>query len=292
MQTAITNVTPSFFPVSCNKTTSIEITESWPGVRFTDVGLMFTGCAYATWVKVGRWLGGINNRTRLWIADWIEEGNRQGYRHTYDDLKEITGLEKETLYNYASIGRRVPIGNRVAGNKTSWYAAVAPLPGYDQRKVLRKANEEGWDRDMLRSAVKEIQANKGIEDVPPFPCENLTPALGLAEAKHIMEAARRTMGSIDLAPDSLYEEWEADNIYLNPSWNTDAFIQRLLDWTTFSQAIVLTGNETNEGWCQDLMSEASAICFPSAQRQAIFYLGAHPVHFTDQYLGTGVIWAK
>ncbi len=172
--------------------------ENWPGVTFSEAGLVFgDNLDHETWIKLGRWLGGLNRKTRLWIADWITENDRRGWGHSYDELIIMTGLKRETLYNYASIGRRVPIQNRIAGPDTGLYEAVAVLPKHEQVPMLRRAIKNGWDRDRTRDAVKAYQANQeeaesGTDagevnlDDPPFAEEmqqiaNLTPALGFEE---------------------------------------------------------------------------------------------------------------
>lgn len=165
----------------------VEFPENWPGVKFTEVGLVFDdGLSHETWQKLGGWLGGLNRKTRLWISDWVTENERRGWGHSYDELIIMTGLKRETLYNYASIGRRVPLQNRIAGPNTGLYEAVASLDRHKQVAMLRKAIENDWDRDMLRAAIKASGNGEDVPDVPSFREEmgdiaNLTPALGFEE---------------------------------------------------------------------------------------------------------------
>ena len=168
----------------------VEFTDSWPGVAFTEAGLVFNAdLDRDTFEKVGRFLGSLNNKSKLWIADWLIYAEQREWGHTYDELLDITNLSQETLQNYASIGRRVPIQNRIAGSNMSMYAAVASLPHRDQKTVLQKAVDEGWDRDMARAAVKKIKGGEQAEAVGATFWEdletaaNLTPALGLGKQK-------------------------------------------------------------------------------------------------------------
>lgn len=158
----------------------VEFKDSWPEVHFADTGLVFTEkLDRPTWMKVGRYCAAVNRRSKLWLADWILENDRRGWEYSYDDLVNITGLEKETLWNYASIGRRVPHANRIAGNRMSWYAAVAALPAHQQVAVLRQALDDDWARDDIRERVKQLLTPPApqlpslinIADVPPFPFE-------------------------------------------------------------------------------------------------------------------------
>ena len=127
----------------------------------------------------------------------------------------------------------------------------------------------------------------------------------------IIEAARLAMGSIDLDPASseiaqktvrageyytaetngLKHEWHG-NVFMNPPYASDMigrFIQKLNDeYRNYKQAIVLVNNATETEWFNDLVSIASAICFPKSrvkfympdgrtgaplQGQAVVYIG-------------------
>lgn len=115
--------------------------------------------------------------------------------------------------------------------------------------------------------------------------------------KEVIEAARKTMGGIDLDPastakaneivkatrfltvedDALAEKtmwmpasgvWEG-RVWLNPPYRNpdiDLFASRLLDeleFGTVTQAIWLSNNATETGWAQALLRYRVAICFPA-----------------------------
>ena len=107
---------------------------------------------------------------------------------------------------------------------------------------------------------------------------------------HIIEAARRTMGEIDLDPassaaaqrfvaaakwygereDGLRRPW-AGRVWLNPPYKTmlvAAFLSRLLDHLEsgkVTQAIVLTNNSTDTAWWQGAAAHALAVCLPAGR---------------------------
>ena len=127
----------------------------------------------------------------------------------------------------------------------------------------------------------------------------------------IIEAVRLAMGSIDLDPASndiaqktvkaktyytiesngLDKTWTG-NIFMNPPYGADvigAFISKLVrERDNYEQAIVLVNNATETEWFNNLVSIASAVCFPKGriryytpegkqntplQGQALIYIG-------------------
>lgn len=127
----------------------------------------------------------------------------------------------------------------------------------------------------------------------------------------IIEAARLAMGSIDLDPASseiaqetvkakvyytaetngLDKTWTG-NIWMNPPYASDLiglFVRKLSDeYGNYKQAVVLVNNATETEWFNELISIASAVCFPKGrvkfympdgktgaplQGQAVVYIG-------------------
>ncbi|MEM6797978.1 MAG: hypothetical protein AAF589_00560 [Planctomycetota bacterium] len=122
--------------------------------HFTSTGVRISGkpeldawkgpLHFALWCqRAGPW----------WIGDLLNAGE-DGFGETFSQMCE--GLvSAEMLNRYASVSRRVPIGNRRASQSWSAHAAVARLRSEDQRRFLRQAEKLGWSSEELRVKVRD-----------------------------------------------------------------------------------------------------------------------------------------
>lgn len=145
--------------------------------------------------------------------------------------------------------------------------------------------------DIQREAIEDgsFEAPKPHVANNSGQCEWYTPA-------PIIEAARNTMGSIDLDPascpvanenvkasayfdqddDGRQQQWKG-NVWLNPPYSTELirdFIAKLceeLESGNVSSACLLSNNGTETQWFQSACALASAVCFPKGR---IKFLGS------------------
>ncbi len=68
-------------------------------------------------------------------------------------------LSTEMVSRYASVARRVPARNRRPNLSWSAHAAVARLSHPLQRRMLAKAEKDGWNSDQLRKEVRKLLKN-------------------------------------------------------------------------------------------------------------------------------------
>lgn len=146
--------------------------------------------------------------------------------------------------------------------------------------------------------------------------------------KEFIEAARETMGAIDLDPassgeankvvkakrfysvddDGLSKQWKG-RVWMNPPYAQPLvrkFCEKLADEYMsgeVSEAIVLVNNATETEWWQDLSIEGVGICFPAGrvkfwhprkvstplQGQTVLYFGKNFKAFMDSFSGLGRI---
>ena len=141
----------------------------------------------------------------------------------------------------------------------------------------------------------------------------------------IIEAARKTMGSIDLDPatsetaqkvvnakeyytadtNGLNKNWHG-NVWMNPPYASELitkFIDKLVnELPNINQAMVLVNNATETEWFSKLIADAKAVCFPKSrvkfympdgktgaplQGQAILYYGKNVNEFIRNFSDKG-----
>ncbi|MCH2116276.1 MAG: hypothetical protein MK161_01130 [Pirellulales bacterium] len=124
--------------------------------QFTSVGVKFSGrpqldqwkgpLQFALWCqRAGPW----------WIGDLLNHGEDH-FGESFSQMCEGI-VSTEQLSRYASVARRVPLGNRSTSLSWSAHAVVARLPHDQQRNMLREAENRGWTSEELRKAVQKLQ---------------------------------------------------------------------------------------------------------------------------------------
>jgi hypothetical protein len=131
---------------------------------FAVTGMSVTGTpSYEEWDSTGVWLRTVRESIHWWVSDWINYGERmfgeQAAQGMSDERQQqaanATGWKPETIQQYARVGRQVPPENRDAGLTFSHHREVADLPVQEQTAWLKKAKDEDWTTDRLRSELKQ-----------------------------------------------------------------------------------------------------------------------------------------
>lgn len=208
--------------------------------------------------------------------------------------------------------------------KSGLYLLAAPQCEDIRWEVVAETRE--WDRvtvDAVETRIKEL--TKSPTHVSHNSGENdwYTPPA-------YIEAAREVMGGIDMDPASselantivqapvyytaqtngLNKKW-AGRVWMNPPYSKDLvhlFTAKLLEHLVggdINAACVLVNNATDTGWCQPLLKNCNAVCFPKGrvkfidkegtpsgaplQGQAIFYFGEDPESFREHFGGFGAV---
>jgi hypothetical protein len=92
---------------------------------------------------------------------WGEDKFGEKYSQAITD----TGLGKQTLANYASICRRIPMEVRREDVSFSHHGEVAALPIPEQKRLLEEVANQGWTVPELREAIRE---KAGLPAKSPF----------------------------------------------------------------------------------------------------------------------------
>jgi hypothetical protein len=138
-------------------------------IRLTDTGLEFApGVTRDDWVRVGEQLAAACKRMQFAIGDWMVYGDNtfSGQREMfgemgrsvsstiYDIAADITGLDRQTLRDYAYVARNVPPSLRNDALEYGHYKVLAKLPEPEQREWIALATQAAPSIGQLRHSVR------------------------------------------------------------------------------------------------------------------------------------------
>ena len=139
----------------------VPVSQSGRHVVVPGIGLRFPRqLPFEAWLGVGRQLSGVVASSAWYLGDWLVFG-QQAYRGRYREALERTGLDYQTLRNYAWVARRFGLSRRRATLAFGHHAEVAALPEPEQDFWLRKAEEHDWSTAQLRRVVRASLRERG-----------------------------------------------------------------------------------------------------------------------------------
>lgn len=127
----------------------------FPGAAsFSRSGITFPpSLSQGTWEGIGARLAQVSNSSAWWLADWLIYGETS-FSGRYRDALARTGLDYQTLRNYAWVARRFDQSRRREGLSFAHHAEVARLSPPEQDYWLRRAEDGEWSRNRLREEVR------------------------------------------------------------------------------------------------------------------------------------------
>ncbi len=125
------------------------------------IGLMFPRqLPFEAWVGVGAQLAAVAASSAWCLGDWLVYG-QAAYGSRYREAIDRTGLDYQTLRNYAWVAGRFELPRRRDILSFGHHAEVAALPAPEQDFWLRKAEEFGWPTRRLRREVRASLTERG-----------------------------------------------------------------------------------------------------------------------------------
>lgn len=127
---------------------------------------------FDAWLDIGMHLSAVVASSAWCLGDWLAYG-QDTYEGRYRDAVERTGLNYQTLRNYAWVARRFELSRRRDTLSFGHHAEVAALSDPEQDFWLRKAGECGWSTSQLRRQVaaslreRSSDADSAAEPVNP-----------------------------------------------------------------------------------------------------------------------------
>jgi len=172
------------------------------------------GIDFQDWAKVGRELCRMAGGSMWWIGGWInyaereflktDEGKKR-YGIKYRAALEVSGLERETLYNAAWVDRAVNCSNRLEQLSWSHHREVAHLKAEEQKKFLNMALEKHWTRSQLRQAIRK--AGKTEVDEPIINV-GFVPGRWGSELQRGFRAEIERLGPLEKWHSAVLEAWK------------------------------------------------------------------------------------
>lgn len=105
------------------------------------------------WKRIGRQIFAISDASAWWLGDWLVYGQNR-YPERYQRALDETGLNYQTLRNYAWVARKFEPSARHEGLSIQHHAEVAALPAEDRERWLDRAERFSWSRNKLRQHLK------------------------------------------------------------------------------------------------------------------------------------------
>jgi hypothetical protein len=163
------------------------------GVRSTRTAARFNPLLpFDDWVDFGAKLGLYSNATAWWLGDWLAFGQLK-YGRRYKTAIAVTGLDYQTLRNYAVVSRRFEMSRRRDNLTFQHHAEVCALSDEEQDYWLDRAAAEQWSRNHLRRQLRRTSQCAGDSAV------TLRLTVESRRARSWQEAAERDA--------STFEEW-------------------------------------------------------------------------------------
>jgi hypothetical protein len=155
-------------------------------VRSTTTGARFDPLlTFEAWRDLGAKLGLYSNATAWWIGDWLAFGQVK-YGRRYKEAISATGLDYQTLRNYAVVARRFEMSRRRDDLTFQHHAELAALSDDAQEYWLERAADGRWSRNELR---RQLRAAAGRA---PVTAATLRLDVAHAQVDHWKQAAVRT----------------------------------------------------------------------------------------------------
>ena len=108
---------------------------------------------FQEWLAIGRQVAVYSDASLWWLGDWLLYGTRT-YGHRYQRGLEVTGLDYQTLRNYARVARCFEFSRRRERLSFHHHAEVCALAPAQQDDWLDRAESGRWSRNELRRRLQ------------------------------------------------------------------------------------------------------------------------------------------
>ncbi|RPF24823.1 LmbU family transcriptional regulator [Streptomyces sp. TLI_185] len=158
-----------------------------------------------SWERIGTSLRELTNSSAWWLADWLIFGEAAYGWRRYREAIERTGLDYQTLRNYAWVARRFEQHRRRDSLSFAHHAEVTRLSSPEQDYWLCKAEQQKWSRNELRKAVRaSLSEQSRTTEIPPSGADEKQEVPRIAASAGADKRRRKaTTLTIELSADQL-----------------------------------------------------------------------------------------
>jgi hypothetical protein len=141
------------------------------------------------WQQIGHQIFAISDASAWWLGDWLVYGQNR-YPERYRRALQETGLDYQTLRNYAWVARKFEPSSRHEDLSIQHHVEVAALSPAERTAWLSRAARFGWSRNRLREHLRASRAANPGTLVPDAGETLLHLTIDSAKAERWREAAR------------------------------------------------------------------------------------------------------
>jgi hypothetical protein len=117
------------------------------------------------WKALGAKIAAHSDATSWWLGDWLAFGQMK-YGRRYKEAIALTGLEYQTLRNYAVVARRFELSRRRDNLSFQHHAEICAMTNDEQTFWLDLASEHHWTRSELRFRVRAATTARDCPSTP------------------------------------------------------------------------------------------------------------------------------
>lgn len=135
-------------------TTGVPLPGGCNGRAMRNALYLRRGLEFDEWAEIGRRIAVITDSAAWWIGDWLAFG-RRFYPGRYKAALAMTGLDYQTLRNYAWVASRFTASRRDDRLSFGHHAEVASLADDEADAWLARCAAERWSRRTLRRELRQ-----------------------------------------------------------------------------------------------------------------------------------------
>jgi len=165
------------------------IAEELPGTLTETAYILPDDLSFERWSAVGETLQQLERSVGFWLGDWWAYGERKWGELSAQAVKDMTGHERSTIWNYSYVARAIDSSRRREGLSFSHHYEVAKIARNDAAladELLERAVEQKLTRQELRDEARRMTRERALAlPIPPDDRLPIDVTLEVADARQL-----------------------------------------------------------------------------------------------------------